>query len=368
MTCYLIAGGGTGGHIFPAVAIGRALLAERPDARIVFVGTKYGMEKDLIPKMGFPLLTLPIRGLLGKGLGKKLALLWRLPASMLLSAFYLLKYRPKAVVGVGGYAAGPMLITAALLRKPTLIQEQNAYPGLTNKLCAKVAKLACLGFPEAAKHFSCPTMVTGNPVRQDFTGREPWGIERKTVLILGGSQGAQALNRELPKWLGAAFQAEDGLELIHQAGKNHVETVRAAYGDQARGVQVVDFIHDIAEVMDRARLIICRAGASTIFELKHVKIPAVLVPFPRATHDHQTHNAKSLADSGAAWLLPEGSLAEKGQEIVALIRDEAALKTMAAAYSQDLPDSAVLCAQAVLALEDGQPVKRILEELQVHVS
>ena len=367
-TCYFIAGGGTGGHIFPAVAIGKALLAEVPDARLFFVGTKYGLEKTLIPKLGYPLLTLPIRGLLGKGLVKKLALLWRLPASLVLSLFYLLRYRPKVVIGVGGYASGPLFWTAAVLRRPTLIQEQNAHPGLTNRLCSKVARLACLGFAEAAPKLSCPSVVTGNPVRPEFTNRPAWAPDRDTVLILGGSQGARGLNVELPRILGPGFEGKDGWQLVHQAGKNHVESVRAAYGGDRPRVQVVDFIDDVASLMDRVRLVICRSGASTISELKHLRIPCILVPFPGAAEDHQTHNARSISQTGAALLVPEAALPQAGPEILALIGDDAALQSMANAFPPGFAGSAAACARAVLALGKGTPTQRIIEELEAYVS
>jgi len=366
--CYFIAGGGTGGHIFPAVAIGEALKTEVPEARLFFVGTNYGLEKKLIPKLGYPLLTLPIRGLLGKGLAKKLALLWRLPLSMLLSLFYLLRYRPKVVVGVGGYASGPLLWTAAVLRRPTLIQEQNAHPGLTNRLCGKVARMACLGFAEAAPKLACTTLVTGNPVRPEFTHRPAWEPSRTLLLVLGGSQGAKALNEELPKLLEPVLRASDRYRLIHQAGRNRVDAVREAYGTDCDRIQVVDFIDDVATLMDQVRLVICRAGASTISELKHLRIPCVLIPFPGAAEDHQTHNAKSISGSGAAWLLPEAELPGAGEKLQALIGDDKALRTMADAYPKSNANSARACAKAILALEKGAPAKRIVEELRAYVS
>lgn len=364
--CYLIAGGGTGGHIFPAVAIGQALLAKKPDAQVLFVGTRYGMECSLIPKLGYRLLKLPIRGLLGKGLGQKLALLWRLPASLILSAYFLFRYRPRVVIGVGGYASGPMLWTAALFRRPTFIQEQNAFPGLTNRLCAKIARMACLGFAEAEAYLNCPSLVTGNPVRPAFIGRQVWQSQRDTVLVLGGSQGARALNREMPQLLAPLFKGDTPLQLVHQAGRGHMDGVRQSYGEISR-VQVVDFIEDVASLMDRVRLVICRAGASTISELKHLAIPAVLVPFPGATGDHQTHNAKTLSQTGSAWLIPEPALSQAGAGLIELIGDNKKLQTMADAYSKTLPNSADMCARVALALEDGRAVDRIIEELQVHV-
>lgn len=365
---YLIAGGGTGGHIFPAIAIGEALMAQKPGSKILFVGTKYGMEKTLIPKMGYPLLTLPIRGLLGKGLLGKLAMLWRMPASFLLSLYYLIRYRPKAVIGVGGYASGPMLFTAALIRKPTVIQEQNAFPGLTNRLCSKVARLACLGFAEAGPLLSCPWWTTGNPVRPAFKERTPWSPARTTILILGGSQGARALNQHVPELLAPMLEGGSQLRVVHQAGKNKTQDVQQLYGALKDKVEIVEFIDDVAALMDQVRLVICRAGASTISELTHLKIPAVLVPFPGATHDHQTHNAKTLAQTGAGWLVAERELPAIGNRLRELCNDTNALQAMVEAYPPATQDSAALCAQAVLGLEEGKAVKPLIEELKAHVS
>jgi len=365
---YLIAGGGTGGHIFPAVAIGKAIMAKVPEAAIVFIGTRYGMEKDLIPKLGLPLRTLPIRGFLGKGILDRLALIWRLPASFVLSLWYLLKFRPKVVVGVGGYASGPLLFLAAMLRRPTLIQEQNAFPGVTNRLCSRFARLACLGFAEAGQLLHCPSVETGNPVRQEFSDRPAWSFQRNRVLVLGGSQGARALNQEVPGILLKALEKYPELSVIHQAGKNHRDQVQERYGDWGNRVQVVDFIEDMAGQMDGARIVFCRAGASTISELKQVRIPAVLIPFPGATHDHQTHNARSLANVGAGLLIPESKLSPSQGDLVDLIGDHAELSSMASAYPVRNPDSANLCAEAVFALERGQQVDQIIEELHTHVS
>ena len=367
MSNYLIAGGGTGGHIFPAVAIGEAIRQRASDARIYFVGTRYGMEKDLIPKLGYPLLTLPIRGLLGKSLANKAALLWRLPLSMMLSLYYLIRYRPKVVIGVGGYASGPLLWMAGILRFATMIQEQNAFPGLANRLSSKLTKLACCGFAEAAPRLSCPAVVTGNPVRAGFGEARAWSPERKTLLILGGSQGARALNETLPDLLAKVIRPEHGIEVIHQCGRRHQEAVEKAYHDAPFKVQVTPFIEDMSAAMNAARFMICRAGASTIAELKLAGVPAVLVPFPAAAHDHQTFNARSLADSGAALLIPEEQLAGAGDRITALLEEPDRLATMAAAHSKNRPDSAGLCAEIAFALQNHREVDAIVKEY-AHVS
>lgn len=364
---YMIAGGGTGGHIFPAVAIAEALQAQVPGARIVFVGTRYGMEMHLIPELGYPLLTLPIRGLLGKHLKQKLALLWRLPTSLLLSFWFLLRYRPKVVVGVGGYASGPLIWTAWLLRFPTMIQEQNAFPGLTNRLNAKLVKLACLGFPEAGKRLACPSIATGNPIRGTFSNSEAWTATRKTILILGGSQGARALNQALPPQLKTVLAGQD-VKVIHQCGAAHVDAVKAAYGAVNFELEVTPFIADLAGLMNHVLLVICRSGASTVSELKQVGVPAILVPFPQATHNHQTFNARHIADLGAALLLPEQEIAQAGEQVRQLLAArDTKLAAMAKAYPAVKANAAQTCAQIVRLLEQRRPVPQIIEEFR-HVS
>ncbi len=364
---FMIAGGGTGGHIFPAVAIGEAIRGQAEDARVYFVGTRYGLEKDLIPRLGYPLLTLPIRGFLGKSLWRKLALLWRLPLSLAQSLYLLLRYRPGAVVGVGGYASAPLLWTASLLGTPTMIQEQNAFPGLVNRISSRFAKLACLGFEEAAAQLRCPCIVTGNPVRPGFADSPRWSPERSAVLILGGSQGATALNALLPAMLKHALSADSGLRVIHQCGRDRQATVAASYHGASVPVDVVPFIEDVSAAMAQARLIICRAGASTIAELKLAGVPAALVPYPHAAHDHQTHNAQSLADLGAAKVFPEAELGRRQQDLTDLIHDRDQLAAMASAYPGAPPDSAALCARITLALQQRTEVSEIVKTHQTHL-
>jgi len=365
---YLIAGGGTGGHIFPAVAIGEALLARVEGAQIRFVGTRYGLERDLIPGLGYALSTLPVRGYLGKGLAQKLALLWRIPASLILSLWLLLRYRPKVVVGVGGYASAPLLWMAALLRFPTMIQEQNAVPGLANRICSRVARLACCGFVEASAHLRCPTILTGNPVRRSFATGGAWSVDRKKVLVMGGSQGAHGLNQLLPAVLMQAIAPESGLELVHQCGRDHVAQVSEAYRDARFPVSVTAFIDDVGQAMGTALIAVCRAGASTIAEIRRVGLPAVLVPFPKAAHDHQTFNARSLAATGAAVMVAENDLAEAGPLFKKLLNNRAELERMAAAHGEPGPDSAALCAEIVVALQEKTEVSRLVEKYGTHVS
>lgn len=356
MKTVLIAGGGTGGHIFPALAIGYALQDRRPQCRVVFAGTRYGMEQQLIPKHGFPLILLPMRGLLGKRLSQKLALLWRLPASLLASLWYLMKWRPKVLVGVGGYASLPMVLVGALLRIPIMIQEQNAIPGLVNRLASRFAKVACLGFAQAAPHLRCPCVVTGNPVRRAFFDLPPWDLERKTIAILGGSQGARLLNETVPKLLCQTLRPRDGCNVLHQAGPAFVDQVRQSYADAPFPVTVTAFVEDVPELLARTRLVICRAGASTLSELLAAKVPAILVPFAKATHDHQTHNARSLVQSGCAVMIPECDLPNSASRFSAVINDPETLTRMASRFDSSVTDGAIRCAEIIeiLATHKGK--------------
>lgn len=362
----MISGGGTGGHIFPALAIAEAMKQRDPQLKIYFVGTRYGLETELVPKAGYPLLFLPIRGFLGRGLKNQLGLLWRLPLSLLMSVMMLLRYRPKLVLGVGGYASGPLLFVAALMRIPTMIQEANAFPGVTNRLTSRVARLALCGFEQAAGQLRCPVIVTGNPVRRDFSAPQPWQPQRKLVLILGGSQGARALNQHLPTIL-AEHLGDLELEFIHQCGKNYLASVTAAYDGSPLKVEVTPFIQNVSEVMNRALLVICRAGASTIAELELSRVPAVLIPFPGATHDHQTYNARSLASSGAARLVKESDLDQLGGILRQLLTDRELLSKMAGAAQGQPFDAAARCAEIAAGLIQGTEVGALVHQFGKHV-
>lgn len=362
-----LTGGGTGGHIFPAIAIAQAIEAKEPTANIHFVGTQYGMETTLVPDAGYPLHTLPIRGFLGKNLMDKLHLLWRLPASLILAFFLILRFRPKVVIGVGGYASGPMLLVASFLRIPTMIQEQNAYPGLTNKLGAKFSQLACLGFKEADKFLSCRSIVTGNPVRGMFSGIKPWKSDRPNLLILGGSQGARSLNQVLPQVLKEVLKKDSEIQVIHQCGKRFIDQVKDAYGEVNFSLEITPFIQDMPAAMNEARLIMCRSGASTIAELKLAGVPALLVPFPQATGDHQTFNAKSLEESGAGILIPEDQLPNAASQLRELLEDPEKLSRMAQAYPPCERNAAEVCAEIALALKNRQEVGDLVSKYSHHV-
>jgi UDP-N-acetylglucosamine--N-acetylmuramyl-(pentapeptide) pyrophosphoryl-undecaprenol N-acetylglucosamine transferase len=329
----LLAGGGTGGHLFPAVALAEQLLREHPEAEVLFVGTRQGIESRILPRLGFPLRTIDISGFVGKGLGAKLALLPRLIRSLAQSRAVVRDFDPDVVVGVGGYAAGPVLAAARLLRYPALIHEQNARPGLTNRILAPWVDRVCLSFEDTAEAFKrVPTVVTGNPVRTALVHSHALSEGMPTLLIFGGSRGARAINDAVLDTLPELESMRGRIRLLHQTGDEDLERVRAGYravGWDDEGV--VSFIEDMAAAYRQAHLVLCRAGATTLAELTACGRAAILVPYPHAAGDHQTDNARALAERGAALLLPQSELTPQrlGQLLRELLPDRDLLTSMA---------------------------------------
>lgn len=304
----LIMAGGTGGHVFPALAVARVLRAEGAD--ILWLGTRSGLEAEIVPRAGFALATIAIGGLRGKGLLQWLLLPFRLAWAMLQALAIILRYRPMAVLGMGGFAAGPGGLMTWLLRKPLLVHEQNAVAGLTNRWLAALASRCLVAFPGALPARLQP-QLTGNPVRAEIAAL-PAPEERfraragapLRLLILGGSQGAQALNESLPGVI-AALPAAERPQLRHQAGRAQAAAVGEAYATFGVKSEVLPFIEDMAAAYGWADLVVSRAGALTVAELTAAGIGAILVPFPHAADDHQTRNAAFLVEAGAGLLLAQ---------------------------------------------------------------
>ena len=350
----LIMAGGTGGHIFPGLAVAERMRAAGWD--VVWMGAKSGMEARIVPQRGYRMAWIRARALRGKGLLAKLLLPANLLVSFWESARAMFGVRPDVVLGMGGYVAFPGGMMASLLNRPLAVHEQNAIAGLANRVLAALADKAMVAFPGALKNAEW----TGNPVRADiaalaapaerFAGRR--GPLR--LLVVGGSLGAQALNTVLPEAL-ALIPAPQRPQVVHQAGEKHLEALRAGYA--AAGVQgeLVAFIEDMARRYAEADLVICRAGAITVAELAAGGLPSVLVPFPHAVDDHQTANAKFLAERGAAILLPQSELS--AARLAALIGslDRARLLEMAAkARSLGRPQAARLVAERCMELAEGK--------------
>ncbi len=306
----LLAGGGTGGHLFPAVALAQRLTETDPEAEVLFVGTQRGIEARVLPELGWPLRTIDIAGFVGKGIVAKGAVFPRMARSVRQSLQILREFRPQVVVGVGGYASAPVLIAAKIKRIPYVIHEQNAWPGLTNRLLARWAERVCLSFAEADCAFHRGvTIVTGNPLRRGMEECPPLSAGDPELLVFGGSLGARAINEAVSQMLPLLEPLRGRLTIRHQTGPDDLETVREAY--RAAGWNpdgVVPFIHDMAEAYAQAHLVVCRAGATTIAELTACGRPAILVPYPHAAGDHQSANARALARRGAALMLPQSEL------------------------------------------------------------
>jgi UDP-N-acetylglucosamine--N-acetylmuramyl-(pentapeptide) pyrophosphoryl-undecaprenol N-acetylglucosamine transferase len=303
----LIMAGGTGGHVFPALAVARALRGR--NETVVWLGTRQGLEARIVPQDGFPLETIRVSGLRRKGLGAWLVAPWQLLIALIDALRVLRRQRPKVVLGMGGFASGPGGFAAWLLGRPLLIHEQNTIAGLTNRLLAGIAREVLEAFPGSFSGRKA-TRVTGNPVRNEISAlpdpqqRLAGRTGALHVLVLGGSQGARVLNETVPKAV-ALLDAAARPEVWHQAGPATLEVARAAYRAAGVSARVEPFIEDMAAAYAWADLVVCRSGALTVSELAAAGLPAVLVPFPGAVDDHQTRNAAFLVEQGAAVLVPQ---------------------------------------------------------------
>lgn len=303
----VIAGGGTGGHIIPALAIADQLKAER-NAEILFIGTPRGLESKLVPQAGYPLSLIQVGQLKNVSLVTRARTLLDLPLSVLRCMKMLREFQPNAVIGVGGYASGPAMQAAILLRIPTLAFEPNAAPGLANRLVGKRVSAAAVNFAPAVQYFR-NAQVTGIPVRKDFFALAPRAAGTPPhLLVFGGSQGARVLNTFMPQIAADLLEGVPGLTILHQAGARHAEATQAAYAASAADPtrwQVAAFLDDMPSRFAAADLILARSGASTVAELCAAGKPAVLVPFAQAADDHQRKNAEVMANAEAAVMILE---------------------------------------------------------------
>lgn len=370
----IISGGGTGGHIFPAVSIANAIKELRPDAEILFVGAEGRMEMQRVPDAGYKIIGLPVAGFDRKHLWKNFAVLMKLARSQWKARRIIKQFRPQVAVGVGGYASGPTLKTAGMMGVPTLIQEQNSYAGVTNKLLAKKACKICVAYEGMEKFFPAEKIImTGNPVRQNLFGHSVSHEEavryfsldpsKKTILILGGSLGARTINRTLTAGLDIIRQ-NPGIQFIWQTGKIYIDQVRdaiaTAVGEAVHhphinaipNLYVTDFIKDMANAYAAADLVISRAGAGSISEFCLLHKPVILVPSPNVAEDHQTKNALALVDKDAAIYVKDVEAQEKLLPVaLATVKDSGKLKELSNNIAKlALPDSATIIAKEVLKL------------------
>ena len=311
----LIAGGGTGGHLYPGIALAREVQRRDPQATIAFVGTASGVESRVVPREGFPLDLIRVAGLKGKSRIEIVRGFALLPLAALDAWRVLSKWKPGVVVGVGGFASGPVLMLAAMRGYPTMLLEQNALPGITNRLLARVVRSAAVTFEEALKFFPGTGFVSGNPVRPGFFGSHKEANDRldspqqaARILIFGGSQGAHAINLAMVAAAARLAAAGVGVAITHQTGERDVERVRAAYLAAGIEARVEAFLFEMEREMKQADLVICRAGATTLSELAAAGRPALLIPLPTATDDHQRRNAEVIAKMGGAEIIDERDL------------------------------------------------------------
>ena len=316
MSTLMVAGGGTGGHIYPAIAIAREYLARDAARSVVFVGTERGLEKTIVPKAGFPLEFIDVGGLKGKGGLDLIKNIFRVPKGFIQAWKLIGKHRPNVVLGVGGYSSGPVLLAARMRGVPTIVHEANAFPGLANRTLARFVTTVAVAFDEAGPRMKRKdAVVTGNPIRKEFfeagaaRNQQPATSNKKLVLF-GGSQGSRILNDTMTGALLFLARHKDTLEIVHQTGPNELEKVQAAYRTSvfAGTARVVPYLDPIVDEIASADVVVCRAGAMTIGELAAIGRGAILIPFAAATNNHQELNARVVERAGGAVVITENEL------------------------------------------------------------
>jgi UDP-N-acetylglucosamine--N-acetylmuramyl-(pentapeptide) pyrophosphoryl-undecaprenol N-acetylglucosamine transferase len=366
----IVAGGGTGGHLFPGIAVVEELRRRQSTIDVLFVGTGRGLEARVLPARGERLELINIRPLKGRSPVELMHSVSLLPRAFGEAVRIVRKYRPDLVVGLGGYASGPLLTAASVLKVPTALLEQNIHVGMTNRLLAPAVGRAYLTHEETSRHFGAArARVCGNPVRREFVeaariaAADPEGVEARSrnVLVLGGSQGARSLNRVVPGALAGAGLAGHGVRVVHQTGEAMLEEVRGCYRDAGVEAEVLPFIDDMARAYRVASVVIARAGATTLAELCAVGRPSILIPYPYAADDHQARNALALEKEGAALVVRDEELDadDFGRTVGELLADADRRRCMAeAARRQGRPGAAAAVVDDLYAWLDG-PASRI---------
>lgn len=328
-----MAAGGTGGHIYPGIAVAREILSRNPESEVRFVGTARGLEARIVPENGFSLSVIDSAGLKNVGFLGKIKGLLILPKSFFQSWRLIKSFKPNVVVGAGGYVSGPVVLTAFLMRIPTVIMDSNALPGFTNRILAPFVTRAALAFEDALPFFGDKGVVTGNPVRQEFFDikpREPNG--KLSILVFGGSQGARAINEAMTQALFDLKDYKENLRIVHQTGERDFEQVREAYKREGwDNTDVVAYIHNMPERFAEADLVICRAGATTCAELAAAGRASIMIPLPTAADDHQRRNAEALQKIGATEMILQKDLNGKilSEKIISFIKSPERLRKMA---------------------------------------
>jgi UDP-N-acetylglucosamine--N-acetylmuramyl-(pentapeptide) pyrophosphoryl-undecaprenol N-acetylglucosamine transferase len=352
----LIAGGGTGGHLFPALALAAAVRAKDPSAKVLFVGTTHGIEAKLIPQTEFDIRYITARGLIKTGALNKILGLLELPRALFQSIRIIRDFKPDFVLGVGGYASGPTLIAAVLMRIPNAIQEQNSVMGTTNRILAKLVDRIFVSWPETEpKTPERKTICTGNPVREDVF-KETRGLQREAdkinLLVFGGSRGAKSINDALVGNINKLKEFSGRISIVHQTGVGNSAEIDEIYKSAGMDAQVSEFITDMGAAYQWADLVICRSGASSLAELTAIGKPAIVIPYPYATGDHQMKNAKVLEAQGAVRIVKDSALKNGAliKEIKHILTEPDVMAEMAANSGKaGRPDAANRIASEILS-------------------
>jgi UDP-N-acetylglucosamine--N-acetylmuramyl-(pentapeptide) pyrophosphoryl-undecaprenol N-acetylglucosamine transferase len=356
----ILAGGGTGGHVIPALAIAQELRSQY-QAVILFVGTQRGIETRLVPAAGFALHLIQVGALNRVDFATRLKTLLDLPRAIAQSASLIREFHPDVMIGVGGYASGPAMLAAGMMNVPTVAFEPNVVPGFSNRVVAPMVRAAAVHF-EATQHYFRNAQVTGVPVRREFFRVPPRPKDaRPTLLVFGGSQGAHAINHAVLEALPQLVEAVPSIHVIHQTGEKDYAEAQAAYLRTMASAEISPFIDDMPGAFARADLLLCRSGASTVAEITAASKPAIFVPLPTAADDHQRHNAATLTEAGAGRLLPQAELSSDRlvHEIAGLLLDRPRLAAMSLAAGRFAHPNAAAEIAAIAARAAGRPIQSV---------
>jgi UDP-N-acetylglucosamine--N-acetylmuramyl-(pentapeptide) pyrophosphoryl-undecaprenol N-acetylglucosamine transferase len=353
----VITGGGTGGHLFPGIAVAEAIMAERAGSQVLFIGTDRQIDNQVLSQHSFRTASLQCQGLKGKSVSAALAALVQMPLALFKAAMILRGFRPDLVLGVGGYVTGPVVLAAKLLGIPTCIHEQNSIPGLANKMLGKFVDRIFLSIPGSESFFPAGrSVLTGNPVRREILACNDQPVEKKGVvlLVMGGSQGAHRLNALVAEGLcDSKRELPADFLVIHQTGRQDEQLVQELYETAGIKAEVASFINDMAGVYRRADLLVSRAGATSLAEICVLGLPSILLPYPYAADNHQEHNARMVADRGGALIRRESELesAELAADVLKIIKDPEEMRRMGAkAREVSFPEASEFIVKECLAL------------------
>ncbi|MCC6543374.1 MAG: undecaprenyldiphospho-muramoylpentapeptide beta-N-acetylglucosaminyltransferase, partial [Nitrospirae bacterium] len=307
----IIAGGGTGGHLYPGIAVAEEIYRQEPESDVLFVGTKTGIESRILPKEGYRLETIPAGGVINKNMISKFTSLMKIAGGFIKSFFVLRRFKPDVVVGVGGYASAPMLSAASIMRYPTMIMEQNLYPGTTNRFLSRIVDRVVVAFDGSDKFFNRKVDVLGNPVRRGISDCKYNAGRTFTVFIFGGSQGSHAINKGIVESLEYLQEKAGQIRFLHQTGEKDFAWVDESYKKAGIDAEVAPYVYNIVDMYGKSDIVICRAGATTIAEISASGRPSILIPYPHAAHDHQRSNAEYMQTMGSAEVILEKDLSGK---------------------------------------------------------